>query len=153
MTLTDHVCVISESKLHKSILCTSSGGFNTKTQLQKCYLTGIWMRSNDSLGRGKHYCYKLNPLSISKRPLNPLKGTFALERMQCSFKIQFWASRWHEEKNWDIETEDPETIHASVSRFFSKRFSYFSEFLSIRIFGLFLFERIILLIILLVLVM
>ena len=29
------------------------------------------------------------------------------------FKIQFWASSWREEKNWDIETEDPQTIHAS----------------------------------------
>ena len=119
---------------------------NVTSQGSECDAMTAWVEV-------KNYCYKLNPLSISKRPLNPLKGTFALERMQCSFKIQFWASRWHEEKNWDIETEDPETIHASVSSFFSKRFSYFSEFLSIRIFGLFLFERIILLIILLVLVM
>ena len=48
------------------------------------------MRCNDSLGRGKHYCYKLNPLSIAKRPLNPLKGTFALERnvpLKFSFEL------------------------------------------------------------------
>ena len=42
--------------------------------------------------------------------LNSLKGTLHSSAM---FKIQFWASSWHEEKNWDIETEDPETIHAS----------------------------------------
>ena len=154
MTLTDHVCLISESKLHKSILCSSSGGFDTKTQLQKCYLTGIWMRCNDSLGRGKHYCYnKIKSFVDSKASPKCPEGYFCIEA-RCSFKIRFWASSWHEEKNWDIETEDPETIHAIVSSFFPRGFHPFIRFhFSSGYLAFFLFQRIILLIILLMLVM
>ena len=46
------------------------------------------MRCNDSLGRGKHYCYKLNPLSIATRPLNSLKGTFAFEGDVLKFSFE-----------------------------------------------------------------
>ena len=46
------------------------------------------MRCNDSLGRGKHYSYKLNPLSIATRPLNSLKGTFAFERDVLKFSFE-----------------------------------------------------------------
>ena len=49
------------------------------------------------------------------------------------FKMQFWAGSWHEEKNWDIETEDPETIHASVH-------SFFQEFSSCEIYEIIHFE-------------
>ena len=75
------------------------------------------MRCNDSLGRGKHYCYKLNPLSIATRPLNSLKGTFAFERdvLKFSFGLAVGMKR-----RIEIETENPETIYASVSCFFFK---------------------------------
>ena len=59
------------------------------------------------------------------------------------FKIQFWASSWHEEKNWDIETEDPETVDASVSSFFPRVFHPLANFSSGYL-AFFLFQRIIL---------
>ena len=40
------------------------------------------------------------------------------------FKIQFWASSWHEQRNSDLETEDPEAIHASVSSFSQEFFIF-----------------------------
>ena len=40
------------------------------------------------------------------------------------FKIQFSTSSWHEQKNSDLETEDPETIHASVSSFSQEFFIF-----------------------------
>ena len=43
-------------------------------------------------------------------------------RSSAMFKIQFWASSWHEQKNSDLETEDPETIHASIVSFFQEFF-------------------------------
>ena len=40
------------------------------------------------------------------------------------FKIQFWAGSWHEQRNSDLETEDPEAIHASVSIFSQEVFIF-----------------------------
>ena len=49
-----------------------------------------------------HLCYKLNPLPIATRPINSLRVFFHSSAM---FKIQFWASSWHEQKNSDLETK------------------------------------------------
>lgn len=65
-----------------------------------------------SLFYNNHCCYKLNPLPIWRLLLHS----------SSMFKIQFWVSSWHEEKDWDIETDDRETIHASVSSIFQQFF-------------------------------
>ena len=57
---------------------------NVTSQGSECDAMTAWVEVNITV------TIKLNPLSIAKRPLNPLKGTFALERnvpLKFSFEL------------------------------------------------------------------